>query len=124
MCGFTLKGVRDVIITQSGFVNIVLLLFGIDNIFMILKKNDKSDNIIHDSYNTSVLDNNDDDVNKVNDLDLIYNDNNKKIKCIWPTCSFSSSFFFFSSSSLAMFAISSSRRRCSACRCFLLFGFG
>ena len=124
MCGFTLKGVRDVIITQSGFVNIVLLLFGIDNIFMILKKNDKSDNIIHDSYNTSVLDNNDDDVNNVNDLDLIYNDNNKKIKCIWPTCSFSSSFFFFSSSSLAMFAISSSRRRCSACRCFLLFGFG
>ena len=112
------------IITQSGFVNIVLLLFGIDNIFMILKKNDKSDNIIHDSYNTSVLDNNDDDVNNVNDLDLIYNDNNKKIKCIWPTCSFSSSFFFFSSSSLAMFAISSSRRRCSACRCFLLFGFG
>ena len=124
MCGFTLKGVRDMIITQSGFVNIVLLLFGIDNIFMILKKNDKSDNIIHDSYNTSVLDNNDDDVNNVNDLDLIYNDNNKKIKCIWPTCSFSSSFFFFSSSSLAMFAISSSRRRCSACRCFLLFGFG
>ena len=124
MRGFTLKGVRDMIITQSGFVNIVLLLFGIDNIFMILKKNDKSDNIIHDSYNTSVLDNNDDDVNNVNDLDLIYNDNNKKIKCIWPTCSFSSSFFFFSSSSLAMFAISSSRRRCSACRCFLLFGFG
>ena len=49
---------------------------------LILKKNDKSDNIIHDSYNTSVLDNNDDDVNNVNDLDLIYNDNNKKIKYI------------------------------------------
>ena len=71
------------IITQSGFANIVLLLFGIDNhMGLILKKNDKSDNIIHDSYNTSVLDNNDDDVNNVNDLDLIYNDNNKKIKYI------------------------------------------
>ena len=71
------------IITQSGFVNIVVLLFEIDNhMGLILKKNDKSDNIIHDSYNTSVLDNNDDDVNNVNDLDLIYNDNNKKIKYI------------------------------------------
>ena len=83
MCRFTLKGIRDMIITQSGFVNIVLLLFGIDNhMGLILKKNDKSDNIIHDSYNTSVLDNNDDDVNNVNDLDLIYNDNNKKRKYI------------------------------------------
>ena len=46
---------------------------------MILKNDDKSDSIIHDSYNTALLDNNGDDVN--NDVDLTYNDN-KKIKYI------------------------------------------